>query len=381
MLSKEEMKTYFLKANYIALKSEFNHQFHEMTYFKPTFCALCDRLLWGLIRQGWRCKDCGINAHRHCKDRIVIECRPKSIPRNNLNNQQQQQQSSDKPMSNPLTKQSIMSKFKTPRTDIIYDDLFLSDESLPDDYDDQDFLIDQSDEMDAKNYNIESNRGKKTNNNVKSLRRRKNYSNELNTSNNTLNSSSTIVASICDSQENETNDQQHQLQHQHRSYYKVKNKPKRRKSLPSMQAALIPRGEKILDQWLPERHFYYLNHKLQEYTIDPKDHAKPTINNTICDQAQSLALGEDANLHNYNDDIWNSPNDNTNDNIKYTPTPPNTLNNLLISDNFRKKIVKEKSFSNNSSFNNNNNDEIALNNKKDNSIKIESTKQSNDTLK
>lgn len=42
MISKEEMKTYFLKANYQALRTEFKHDFHETTYFKPTFCNHCD---------------------------------------------------------------------------------------------------------------------------------------------------------------------------------------------------------------------------------------------------------------------------------------------------------------------------------------------------
>lgn len=111
MISKEEMKNYFLKANYQALRSEFRHDFHEITYFKPTFCNYCNgfvrlclsfikfiimpplitiktKKLWGLIKQGWKCKDCGINAHRVCKDRIVAECRSKrnfSIPRQTSN--------------------------------------------------------------------------------------------------------------------------------------------------------------------------------------------------------------------------------------------------------------------------------------------------------
>ena len=42
MISKEEMKNYFLKANYQALRSEFRHDFHEITYFKPTFCNYCN---------------------------------------------------------------------------------------------------------------------------------------------------------------------------------------------------------------------------------------------------------------------------------------------------------------------------------------------------
>ncbi len=32
------MQTYFLKANHQALKNEFKHDFHEWTYYKPTYC-------------------------------------------------------------------------------------------------------------------------------------------------------------------------------------------------------------------------------------------------------------------------------------------------------------------------------------------------------
>ncbi|XP_067136538.1 ras guanyl-releasing protein 3-like [Centruroides vittatus] len=75
MISKEEMKKYFLQANSRTLRTIFQHDFHETTYFRPTFCARCTGLLWGLIKQGYKCRDCGINAHKHCKDLVVIECR------------------------------------------------------------------------------------------------------------------------------------------------------------------------------------------------------------------------------------------------------------------------------------------------------------------
>lgn len=51
MISKEEMKNYFLKANYQALRSEFRHDFHEITYFKPTFCNYCN----GFVRLVFKC--------------------------------------------------------------------------------------------------------------------------------------------------------------------------------------------------------------------------------------------------------------------------------------------------------------------------------------
>uniref|UniRef100_A0A1I8HEX7 Ras guanyl-releasing protein 3 n=1 Tax=Macrostomum lignano TaxID=282301 RepID=A0A1I8HEX7_9PLAT len=75
MISKNELKNYFIRANSHALKSSFKHDFHETSYFKPTFCDRCNGLLWGLIKQGWKCRDCGINVHKHCKDTVVMECR------------------------------------------------------------------------------------------------------------------------------------------------------------------------------------------------------------------------------------------------------------------------------------------------------------------
>ena len=45
MISQEEMKKYFIHANCHALKSGFKHEFHETTYFKPTYCAHCTGLV------------------------------------------------------------------------------------------------------------------------------------------------------------------------------------------------------------------------------------------------------------------------------------------------------------------------------------------------
>jgi len=39
------MKKYFIHANCHALKSGFKHEFHETTYFKPTFCVHCAGLV------------------------------------------------------------------------------------------------------------------------------------------------------------------------------------------------------------------------------------------------------------------------------------------------------------------------------------------------
>lgn len=84
VISKSEMKTYFVRAHSLALSASFKHSFHVHTYLSPTFCVHCTGLLWGLIKQGVKCRICGINAHKHCKDRVVMECRSKKTSVNGL---------------------------------------------------------------------------------------------------------------------------------------------------------------------------------------------------------------------------------------------------------------------------------------------------------
>ncbi|EDV28774.1 uncharacterized protein TRIADDRAFT_19834, partial [Trichoplax adhaerens] len=81
-ITKEELLTYFERANFQALRQGFVHEFQETTYLSLTTCYHCARLLWGVIKQGYKCKGCGINCHKQCKDLVVAECRP----RNNRDN-------------------------------------------------------------------------------------------------------------------------------------------------------------------------------------------------------------------------------------------------------------------------------------------------------
>ena len=80
-ISKEELKTYFVKANndLVAFRMGFKHDFHETTFLTPTSCSHCGKLLWGLIRQGWKCKDCGLAVHGYCKENAVAECRRRFV--------------------------------------------------------------------------------------------------------------------------------------------------------------------------------------------------------------------------------------------------------------------------------------------------------------
>ncbi|XP_064133288.1 ras guanyl-releasing protein 3 isoform X4 [Loxodonta africana] len=78
LISKDEMMAYFLRAKsqlHCKMGPGFIHNFQEMTYLKPTFCEHCAGFLWGIIKQGYKCKDCGANCHKQCKDLLVLACR------------------------------------------------------------------------------------------------------------------------------------------------------------------------------------------------------------------------------------------------------------------------------------------------------------------
>ncbi|XP_026155495.1 RAS guanyl-releasing protein 1 isoform X2 [Mastacembelus armatus] len=77
LVSREEITAYFMRASVICSKLGlgFVHNFQEATYMKPTFCDNCSGFLWGVIRQGYRCKDCGMNCHKLCKDQVAFECK------------------------------------------------------------------------------------------------------------------------------------------------------------------------------------------------------------------------------------------------------------------------------------------------------------------
>uniref|UniRef100_A0A8C1WJE0 RAS guanyl releasing protein 3 (calcium and DAG-regulated) n=1 Tax=Cyprinus carpio TaxID=7962 RepID=A0A8C1WJE0_CYPCA len=89
LISKDEMMAYFLRANPLLqckMGPGFIHNFQEMTYLKPTFCEHCAGFLWGIIKQGYKCKDCGVNCHKQCRELLVLACRrlPRSTSLGNV---------------------------------------------------------------------------------------------------------------------------------------------------------------------------------------------------------------------------------------------------------------------------------------------------------
>ncbi|XP_077587980.1 RAS guanyl-releasing protein 1-like [Stigmatopora nigra] len=100
LVSRDEITAYFMRASVICSKLGlgFVHNFQETTYMKPTFCDNCSGLLWGVIKQGYRCKDCGMNCHKLCKDQVAFEC--KKNPKVSINNNNTD---SPTPTSTPVT--------------------------------------------------------------------------------------------------------------------------------------------------------------------------------------------------------------------------------------------------------------------------------------
>lgn len=93
-ISYDEMLQYFLSANSL-LRERFTHRFEEHTFLGTAVCEHCKGMVramecWvrdfgggcygvslqmkGIVKQGVRCRDCGISCHKHCKDHVVVDC-------------------------------------------------------------------------------------------------------------------------------------------------------------------------------------------------------------------------------------------------------------------------------------------------------------------
>ncbi|KAG5884190.1 hypothetical protein JTB14_020713 [Gonioctena quinquepunctata] len=50
------------------------HRFERYNYTTPTYCDLCSNLLWGPVKTGMRCIDCGYSCHEKCMDSVPKNC-------------------------------------------------------------------------------------------------------------------------------------------------------------------------------------------------------------------------------------------------------------------------------------------------------------------
>ncbi|XP_028291148.1 N-chimaerin isoform X2 [Gouania willdenowi] len=49
---------------------------HVHTFRGPHWCEHCASFMWGLMAQGVKCADCGMNAHKHCSALVPNDCKP-----------------------------------------------------------------------------------------------------------------------------------------------------------------------------------------------------------------------------------------------------------------------------------------------------------------
>lgn len=50
------------------------HEFSDTHFLKPTFCQHCGTMIYGMYKQGVKCKGCNLNAHRRCTENVPENC-------------------------------------------------------------------------------------------------------------------------------------------------------------------------------------------------------------------------------------------------------------------------------------------------------------------
>ncbi|XP_012696524.1 protein kinase C, delta b [Clupea harengus] len=51
-----------------------NHEFTATFFKQPTFCSVCREFVWGLNKQGYKCRQCNAAIHKKCIDIIIGRC-------------------------------------------------------------------------------------------------------------------------------------------------------------------------------------------------------------------------------------------------------------------------------------------------------------------
>ncbi|XP_071016834.1 protein kinase C delta type-like isoform X1 [Oncorhynchus clarkii lewisi] len=51
-----------------------NHEFTATFFGQPTFCSVCREFVWGLNKQGYKCRQCNAAIHKKCIDKIIGRC-------------------------------------------------------------------------------------------------------------------------------------------------------------------------------------------------------------------------------------------------------------------------------------------------------------------
>ncbi|XP_062303289.1 N-chimaerin-like [Osmerus eperlanus] len=65
-----------LRESELMAKYEKVHNFKVHTFRGPHWCEYCANFMWGLIAQGVKCADCGLNVHKQCSKMVPNDCQP-----------------------------------------------------------------------------------------------------------------------------------------------------------------------------------------------------------------------------------------------------------------------------------------------------------------
>ncbi|XP_070786602.1 N-chimaerin isoform X2 [Enoplosus armatus] len=57
-------------------KDDHNAEERVHTFRGPHWCEYCANFMWGLIAQGVKCADCGLNVHKQCSKVVPNDCQP-----------------------------------------------------------------------------------------------------------------------------------------------------------------------------------------------------------------------------------------------------------------------------------------------------------------
>lgn len=60
-----------------------SHSFVDTNFSRPTYCDHCQGLLWGLVKQGTTCSDCGVVCHHNCQ-KSIGPCANDKIPESTI---------------------------------------------------------------------------------------------------------------------------------------------------------------------------------------------------------------------------------------------------------------------------------------------------------
>lgn len=50
------------------------HRFVATFFTQPVFCSFCNKFMWGLNKQGYKCKSCGCSVHKACHEGVLHTC-------------------------------------------------------------------------------------------------------------------------------------------------------------------------------------------------------------------------------------------------------------------------------------------------------------------